>query len=36
MTFFLTMEGVFNSTLKVLGEFTDLDRMLSDLVTVPK
>ncbi|CAM9603702.1 unnamed protein product [Ectocarpus sp. 4 AP-2014] len=36
VTFFLTMEGVFNSTLKVLGEFTDLDRMLSDLVTVPK
>lgn len=30
------MEGVFTSTLKILGEFMDLDRMLGDLVTVPK
>lgn len=30
------MEGVFTSTLKILGDFMDLDRMLSDLVTVPK
>ncbi|CAM9831328.1 unnamed protein product [Pylaiella littoralis] len=36
VTFFLTMEGVFTSTLKILGDFMDLDRMLSDLVTVPK
>lgn len=36
VTFFLTMEGVFTSTLKILGEFMDLDRMLGDLVTVPK
>eukprot|EP00904_Undaria_pinnatifida_P001084 jgi/Undpi1/10977/HiC_scaffold_30.g13278.m1 len=36
VTFFLTMEGVFTSTLKILGSLMDLDRMLSDLVTVPK
>lgn len=36
VTFFLTMEGVFTSTLKILGGLMDLDRMLSDLVTVPK
>lgn len=36
VTFFLTMEGVFTSTLKILGDFMDLDRMLGDLVTVPK
>lgn len=36
VTFFLTMEGVFTNTFKILGELTDLDRMLGDLVTVPR
>lgn len=30
------MEGVFTSTLKILWDLMDLDRMLGDLVTVPK
>ncbi|CAM9909314.1 unnamed protein product, partial [Hapterophycus canaliculatus] len=34
--FFLSNEGVFTKTLQILGDFMDLDRMLSDLVTVPK
>lgn len=36
VNFFLTTEGVFTSTLNILGEFMDLDQMLSHLVTVPK
>lgn len=36
VTFFLTAEGVFSNTLNLLGDMNDLDRMLSDLVTVPK
>lgn len=35
VTFFLSSEGVFTSTLRLLEKFTDLDRMLGDLVTVP-